>query len=220
MLPIKPAKLHDCELHGLGQGSELFIVEGDSASKSVVRVRNSKLQAVLPMQGKPLNALKASKSVVQRNELYQALIHAMGTDWGDSFQLNQLRYDRIIMLFDPDADGIHCGALLTMFFYRWMPALIASGHLCVIRPPLYEIASTKTDEQIHAYSDSQYAKLREELDKKGIAFRGQRYRGLASMSADALLATCLDPPTRNLSRIECEDAEAAVRIFGGVAKPK
>lgn len=215
MFPRQPLKLHDCQEHGSDSESELFIVEGDSASRAVVRVRDSRRQAVLPMQGKPMNAYKASRNAVAKNELYQMLVTAIGAGWGDKLDMTQIRYQRVILLFDPDADGIHCGALATMFFYRWMRPMLAAGYIKVIRAPLYEIRSTKTDEFIHAYSDSHYQKLREELDKKRISFRGKRYRGLASMSASALSSTCLDPETRNISRLTVEDAEAAVRVFGG-----
>ncbi len=109
MFRLLPVKLHDCQIHGIGSEAELFIVEGDSASKNVVRVRNRQFQAVLPMQGKPLNACKASKRVVGQNELYQQLVAALGAGWDETFDLSQLRYDRVILLFDPDADGIHCG---------------------------------------------------------------------------------------------------------------
>jgi DNA gyrase/topoisomerase IV subunit B len=155
MFRIQPVKLHDCQQHGLGSGAELFVVEGDSASKTVCRARDPATQAVLPMQGKPLNALKAGKGVVERNELFQILIHAIGAGWDDQLDLTKLRYDRLILLFDPDADGIHCGALMSMFFHRWMRPLLDSGRLSIIRPPLYEISSPKTHDRIqHATSAS------------------------------------------------------------------
>jgi len=215
MFRIQPVKLHDCRQHGLGSGAELFVVEGDSASKTVCRARDPATQAVLPMQGKPLNALKAGKGVVERNELFQILIHAIGAGWDDQLDLTKLRYDRLILLFDPDADGIHCGALMSMFFHRWMRPLLDSGRLSIIRPPLYEISSPKTHDRIHAYSDSHYQRIRDELDKQHIDYQGQRYRGLASMNDAALVATCLDPETRNISQLTCEDAKAAIRIFVG-----
>ena len=213
MFRLKPVKLHDCHEHGAG--SELFIVEGDSASKSVCRARRVHCQAVLPMQGKPMNAYKASKAAVGRNELYQALINSIGAGWGDDFKVDDARYERVILLFDPDADGIHCGALMSMFFYRWMRPLMEAGRVGVIRPPLYEISSPTSDDKLHAYTDSQYRKLREELDSKEIEFTGQRYRGLASMNDMALFTTCIDPETRNLNRLELDDAEAAIRVFVG-----
>jgi DNA gyrase/topoisomerase IV subunit B len=165
------------------------------------------------MQGKPLNAVKAGKGAVERNELYRALIDAIGAGWDEQLDLAKLRYDRLILLFDPDADGIHCGALMSMFFHRWMRPLLDAGRLSIVRPPLYEISSPKTQDKIHAYSDSHYQRIRKELEKQQIDYQGQRYRGLASMNDAALAATCLDPETRNISQLTCEDAEAAMRIF-------
>lgn len=215
MFRLQPVKLHDCELHGIDSGSELFVVEGDSASKSVCRARIAQTQAVLPMQGKPMNAIKASKHAVRDYELFRKLVTAIGAGFDDQLNLAKLRYDRVILLFDPDADGIHCGALMSMFFYRWMRPLLESGRLHVVRPPLYEISSPDSDDKLHAYSDSHYQRIREELEKQRIKFQGQRYRGLASMSEATLLATCIDPETRNINRLTCEDAEAAIGIFGG-----
>jgi DNA gyrase/topoisomerase IV subunit B len=212
---LQEAKLADCQRHGLDSGAELFVVEGDSASKSVCRARNPQTQAVLPMQGKPLNAIKASKNAVQRYELFQTLINTLGTDWDDQFDIAKLRYHRVILLFDPDADGIHCGALMLMFFHRWMRPLLESGRLCVIRPPLYEISSPHTCDKLHAYSDAEYRRLCIKLKEQGIDYQGQRYRGLASMSEVTLVQTCLDPKTRNINRLTCKDAESAIRIFVG-----
>ena len=215
MFRVQPIKLHDCRRHESGSGAELFVVEGDSASKTVCRARDAETQAVLPMQGKPLNAIKATKTAVDRHQLFRALIDAMGAGWDEQLDLRRLRYDRVILLFDPDADGIHCGALMLMFFYRWMRPLIESERLHVVRPPLYEISSLDASDKIHAYSDGHYQRIREELEKKKIDFQGQRYRGLASMSDTALVTTCLDPRTRNISRLTCADADAAIRVFVG-----
>lgn len=215
MFRLQPVKLHDCQLHGLDSGAELFVVEGDSASKSVCRARNAQTQAVLPMQGKPMNAIKASKHAVEDYELFRALVTAIGAGFDDQLDLEKLRYDRVILLFDPDADGIHCGALMTMFFHRWMRPLLESGRLHVVRPPLYEISSPDSSDKLHAFSDSHYHRLRLELEKQRIKFRGQRYRGLASLSAATLVATCLDPKTRHIDQLTCEDATAAIRIFVG-----
>lgn len=216
----KPVKLHDCLQHGIGSDSELFIVEGDSASKNVVRVRDQSTQAVLPMQGKPMNAWKASQKVVARNDLYQRLIAALGADWGAAFELTKLRYARILLLFDPDADGIHCSALTLMFFLRWMPQLLDTGRIQLVRPPLYEISSRQfpdnsSADRIHAYSDDHFRRLREHLQSKQIEFQSQRFRGLASINADTLSQTCVAPARRYATTMSRVDAEAAVKIFGG-----
>ncbi len=220
MFRSEPVKLHECQKHGPGSGSELFIVEGDSASKNVVRVRDRTFQAVLPMQGKPMNAWKATKHGVARNKLFQQLIDALGADWGETFELGRVRYDRIVFLFDPDADGIHCGALMLMFFFRWMPQLVDSGRMHTVRPPLYELTSTRHTrgvpvDRIHAYSDEHFQRIRAQLDIKNIPYQSQRYRGLASISADTLSETCVDPTTRNAVKLTKQDAEAAIRIFVG-----
>lgn len=218
MFRLVPVKLHDCQSHGIGSGSELFVVEGDSASKSVVRARNPQLQAVLPMQGKPLNTIRARKATVAKCELFRALITSIDIGWDDECVLESLRYDRVILLFDPDADGIHCGALMLMFFHRWMRPLLESGRVCVVRPPLFEIVSPDASDRLHAYSEAHYQKLRAALDEKGVRFEGQRYRGLASMNDSALVSTCIDPETRNLQQLSCADAEAAIRIFSAPNK--
>ena len=214
----KPVKLHDCHDAGVGSAAELFLVEGDSASKTVARARQPAFQAVLPMQGKPMNPVKASKKAVEKNELYQALVKCIGAGWDDDFDLDAVRYQRVILLFDPDADGIHCGALMLMFFFRWMRPLLDSGRLCVIRPPLYEITSPDHSDQIHAFSEEHYKKLRTALEEKGVKFKGHRYRGLASMNDDTLSTTCLDPETRRINRLEVDDAMAAIKAFGGGKK--
>lgn len=210
-----PVKLHDCQVHGIGSGAELFIVEGESASKATARARSVRDQAVLPMQGKPLNAWKASRRTVASNELFSALVDALGAGWDDSYRESDLRYDKITLLFDPDADGIHCGALALMFFYRWMKPLLKSGRIGLIRPPVYEIKSACGTDCIHAFNDDHYRKLCEALDAKEIKYSTQRYRGLASMNESALVATCIDPKTRNRNICGEDDAEAALEVFAG-----
>ncbi|MCE9629376.1 MAG: hypothetical protein K8S94_01470 [Planctomycetia bacterium] len=119
-----PVKLDECVTQGSGAGAELFVVEGDSAAASVSPVRDQRYQAVLPMQGKPLNTIKASRAKVAGHTLFAALTAAIGTGMDPHFDAAGLRYDRILVLMDPDADGIHCGVLLLMFF----PASRSCGH--------------------------------------------------------------------------------------------
>lgn len=220
MHAAQPLKLHDCRRHGRGSQAELFVVEGDSASKSVCRVRDVEYQAVLPMQGKPMNAMKASRQAVQRNELFRGLVDSIGTGWSgavhpNSTRPNPMRFERVILLFDPDADGIHCGALMSMFFYRWMRPLLERGQVAMIQPPLFEVISPRTGETLHAYSESQYRKLCGELERLKIPFESRRYRGLASMNTSSLITTCIDPSTRNLQPLNVSDAETAIRVFMG-----
>ncbi|QDT09784.1 toprim domain-containing protein [Planctomycetes bacterium K23_9] len=211
----KPAKLHECFLAGPGNDAELFLVEGDSASKSVARARDSKNQAVLPMQGKPMNAAKASKNSVAKNNLYQNLIACLGAGWDDTFDLDAVRYQRVILLFDPDADGIHCGALMLMFFYRWMRPLLEADRLSVVRPPLYQITSADYRDTIYAYSGDHFKQVQTALKAKNIIYQSQRYRGLASMGEQTLLQTCLEPDSRHIYPLGRKDAEAAIAAFGG-----
>jgi DNA gyrase subunit B len=190
----------------------LFIVEGDSAAKSVSRLRNAQTQAVIPMQGKPLNAYKAKREKVLANDLYRAVLAAMGCN---NFEIpDRLRYDRIILLFDPDADGIHCGALMTLFFYRWLRPILESGHLFLVRAPLYEIATQDRETVLVAHSDDQYRQMCEKLDKPE-NYKRQRYRGLGGMNDDVLFRSCLNHDTRYLYRLTLQDAESSLAIFGG-----
>jgi DNA gyrase/topoisomerase IV subunit B len=214
-LHIRPVKLHDCRNHGIDSGAELFIVEGDSASKTVGRIRNGDCQAVLPMQGKPLNAVKASRPAVGRNELYRVLIDALGAGWDETFDLKSMRYSRVILLFDPDADGIHCGALMLMFFFRWMRPVVDAGRLQVVYPPLYRITSPRYDDVLYGWGEDHYRAVAKRLDEQQIEFNTVRYRGLASISDDTLWSTCLDPETRRIDELSAQDAEAARAAFGG-----
>lgn len=216
----RPVKQHDCRLHGVDSGAELFVVEGDSAAKSVCRVRDSRFQAVLPMQGKPVNAIRASRDGVQRNALFRELMKSIGADWDSSLDLANLRFSRIILLFDPDADGIHCGALMSMFFYRWLRGLVDARRLFLIRPPGFELTSPATGETIHAYHEMQYKRICRELDRQNIAFESRRYRGLASMNDDALTTTCIDPATRNLESLTATDIESAIGVLMGGVRDK
>jgi DNA gyrase/topoisomerase IV subunit B len=167
------------------------------------------------MQGKPMNALKASKKTVNRNELYAVLRDAIGAGWDDEFDPASMRYSRVILLFDPDADGIHCGALMLMYFWRWMRPMLDSGRLSVVQPPLYQITSTVDGDVIHVYSSDRYQQICQILESKKIEFQAQRYRGLASMGGQTLSKTCLDLSTRQIHQLTVEDAEAAIETFGG-----
>jgi DNA gyrase subunit B len=151
MYPPKPFKLVDCKQHG--PGAELYIVEGDSASSTVARLRDERFQAVLPMQGKPLNSMKATSKKVGANPWFAALIDAIGADYGEHFELQNVRYEKIILLMDPDADGIHCGALLLMFFNRLMQPLLQSGGIALTRAPMATIRHG--NESIHVRSEQE-----------------------------------------------------------------
>ena len=212
MYPSKPLKLADCRQHGLG--AELYIVEGDSASSTVVRLRDERFQAVLPMQGKPLNAMKATLNKVGSNPWFAALIEAIGAEYGEHFELPNVRYEKIILLMDPDADGIHCGALLLMFFKRFMQPLLKSGRIALARAPMATIQHGKDSIQVRSQQE-QRAEI-ERLRQAGVTkFDTVRYRGLAGMNMEVLAATCVHPATRLISPLGINDADAAVAVFGG-----
>ncbi|MGL5001374.1 MAG: toprim domain-containing protein, partial [Casimicrobium sp.] len=197
-------KFEDCTVHGRGSGSELFIVEGDSASASVVNIRNANTQAVLPMQGKPLNALRASGERVAEFPLFKQLAAALGIgltnlETGEVSDLSTLRFDRVLLLFDPDADGIHCGALMLMYFYRWMRPLLEEGRVLMVRPPLFLLTIASTGQTFHAYSPEHAGKINSELAKRGIYdIKTHHHRGLASIDPPLLRSSCVDPATRRV----------------------
>ena len=192
------ARLDDCRRAGADAGAELFVVEGESAAASVVRVRDAGFQAVLPMQGKPLNALRASRDKVLVHPLFGPLIAAIGTGLEPTYQTAELRYGRILLLMDPDADGIHCGVLLLMFFHRWMPQLIESGRVELVRPPWGEVTAAG---RVHrALSDPELTALADRFRDQG-PVTVRRYRGLAAIDADVIRDTCVAPATRRVTLV-------------------
>jgi DNA gyrase subunit B len=213
---LRPIKLQDCREHGAHSGAELFIVEGDSASSSVIQLCNSALQAVLPMQGKPLNAAKTSAAKVAENPLFQALIDALGAGFGASFDATKLRYERIVLLMDPDADGIHCGALMLLFFQRHMPVMLAQGRIHMVRPPVGEVIDTATGEITYGFIEPEFVALCEAGRKNNpTSFNAQRYRGLAGIAPSTLAHFCVNPATRRSTVMRPEDALMSLDVFGG-----
>jgi DNA gyrase subunit B len=217
MFNLQNPKLQDCLLHGANAGAELFLVEGDSAAAAVTMLRNKQLQAVLPMQGKPMNATKTSLQKVLANPLFKALIDAIGAGVGDDFEVAKCRYSRIILLMDPDADGIHCGALMLLFFHRFMPDLLSAGRVEMVRPPVGEVTNTATKITEYAFTDAQFMALvntnKVELNQ---SHETLKYRGLAGIEASKLAELCIDPKTRKTSVMGMKDAAMALEIFGGV----
>jgi DNA gyrase subunit B len=235
----KPIKLEDCREHGPGTNAELFIVEGDSAAASVTVLRNQRFQATLPMQGKPLNAMRATSAKVQANDLYHRLAESLQLplqDFGSkekstidipedaaavqSEYLANLRFEKVLMLFDPDADGIHIGALMLMFFYRWMRPLLDSGRIEMVRAPLFAISWSEPDSgrssTTFAYSLAQSQSIQAELRRSGIdVIELRHFRGLGSIDQILLRDTCVHPDTRKTLVVSSQDAQAALSIFGG-----
>lgn len=211
-----PAKLSDCQ-PGNDDVAELFIVEGDSALGTAKAARNAGFQALLPIRGKILNVQKASITQMLSNKECAAIIQVVGAGSGQSFDIEQSRYHKIIMMTDADVDGAHIRILLLTLFYRYMRPLIEHGYVYAAVPPLHRIALTGSHkgEYIYTYSDDELAGKLADLDKKRIGYNDdiQRYKGLGEMDADQLADTTMDPRTRMLRRIHMEDAAQASEIF-------
>lgn len=213
MFPTGPIKLQDCQKAGPGSAAELFVVEGDSAASSVAALCNPMLQAVLPLQGKPLNALKASAAKVHQNPWLGALTKALGTDTAH-FDARKVRYQSICLLMDPDADGIHCGALILMFFYRWMRPLLQDGRIVMVRAPVGEWTHPETGEIGFSFTQGDFITRVGD----GSASPGAlRYRGLGNIAPAHLRQWCIDPATRMASVMTLRDAEMAIEVFGANA---
>jgi DNA gyrase subunit B len=207
----QPPKLIDCREHGAASGSELFIVEGDSASQAVAKQRDGRLQAVLPMQGKPMNALHVSQEKLQDNVLYAALIQVIGAGVGEKLNITQRRYQRIILMMDPDADGIHCGALMTLFFYQWMRPLLEAGAIYLVRPPVGQRTHLTTQAIEYAYTVPNFRKMLTHADAE--QYDNMKYRGLAGIPQQSLEAFCINRETRREVVLREKDAKMAMDVF-------
>ncbi|MBT1182204.1 type IIA DNA topoisomerase subunit B [Bifidobacterium sp. CP2] len=211
-----PPKLSDCQ-PGNDDVAELFIVEGDSALGTAKAARNSGFQALLPIRGKILNVQKASITQMLSNKECAAIIQVVGAGSGQSFDITQSRYHKVIMMTDADVDGAHIRILLLTLFYRYMRPLIEHGYVYAAVPPLHRIAlaGSHKGEFIYTYSDDELAGKLADLDRRHISYNPdiQRYKGLGEMDADQLADTTMDPRTRMLRRIRMEDAAEASEIF-------
>lgn len=177
------------------------------------------------MQGKPMNAWKVGLAKVQTNDLYRRLIEILGANVGDDFDLQHCRFERVILLFDPDADGIHGCSLMLWFFHRWMPQLLEAGRLFVANPPICELFDPASGRRAYPSHPHQRDKLLSEwkMNLQGdVAQRIQvkPFRGLASLGQELLFQTCISPDTRLLRKLGTNDAIASLRVFGMEPKPK
>jgi len=205
-----PGKLADCSERN-AERTELYIVEGNSAGGSAKQGRDRHFQAILPLRGKILNTERARLDKVLSNKEVKSMISALGTGIGEFFDLEGLRYGKIVIMTDADVDGSHIRTLLLTFFFRYMPQLIESGHIYIAQPPLYLLSYRK--EKRYAYTEGEKEQIMKEFGVKPDKITLSRYKGLGEMNPDQLWETTMNPEKRTLLLVTIEDGTAADRTF-------